>query len=207
MNWLIWENIISVSLYLIPPSSYATSSLPLSSSWFTFTYFLLLLYASLLFTYLFCRNYSKLTKGTGGGSGAGKTKLDKERQKWLAKEMVSWFWYLIILTHCSIQSKWSLYCNICKVPIFFFTPGSSLYISFSVLIIKWLHRVRTTIIWSVNDTNILCPDSFCFINFFGRFLFLGKFYFILSVKSLGNLLRYFNNVNSFIIGKMYAKWI
>ncbi|XP_071835905.1 otoferlin-like isoform X3 [Apostichopus japonicus] len=34
-----------------------------------------------------CQNYSKLTKGTGGGSGAGKTKLDKERQKWLAKEM------------------------------------------------------------------------------------------------------------------------
>lgn len=81
---------------------------------------LLLLYASLLFTYLFCRNYSKLTKGTGGGSGAGKTKLDKERQKWLAKEMVSRFWYLIILTHCSMQSKWSLYCNICKVPIFFY---------------------------------------------------------------------------------------
>ncbi|XP_033118716.1 otoferlin-like isoform X3 [Anneissia japonica] len=34
-------------------------------------------------------NYSKLTKGTGGGSSSGKTKLDKERNKMLITEVVS----------------------------------------------------------------------------------------------------------------------
>ena len=36
-----------------------------------------------------CSKFVSLVKGTGGGSAAGKTKLDKERHKVLVREMVS----------------------------------------------------------------------------------------------------------------------
>ena len=35
-----------------------------------------------------CSKFVSLVKGTGGGSAAGKTKLDKERHKLLVREMV-----------------------------------------------------------------------------------------------------------------------
>lgn len=35
-----------------------------------------------------CSKFVTLVKGTGGGSAAGKTKLDKERHKLLVREMV-----------------------------------------------------------------------------------------------------------------------
>ncbi|GFR92003.1 otoferlin, partial [Elysia marginata] len=34
-----------------------------------------------------CSKFVSLVKGTGGGSAAGKTKLDKERHKLLVREM------------------------------------------------------------------------------------------------------------------------
>ena len=36
-----------------------------------------------------CSKFVTLVRGTGGGSAAGKTKLDKERHKLLVREMVS----------------------------------------------------------------------------------------------------------------------
>ena len=36
-----------------------------------------------------CSKFVSLVRGTGGGSAAGKTKLDKERHKLLVREMVS----------------------------------------------------------------------------------------------------------------------
>ena len=49
-----------------------------------------------------CSKFVTLVRGTGGGSAAGKTKLDKERHKLLVREMVSCVCVCVCVCVCGV---------------------------------------------------------------------------------------------------------